>query len=141
MKIRDFAVCVVTSAMVSCWVSWFTVRMLTSVDADSEGDAIGSVPLKIGGSITVPETGTYRVEQGGILFARLGVKALKSLEEYNQEAREAHRISTDPRPNGIACPECGSELIDSAPGFVLTSNPPQKYVSCPKCEYQGYAVL
>lgn len=43
-----------------------------------------------------------------------------------------------PRPNGIACPNCAKELMDSNPACVLTSNPPQKNTHCPACGYRGY---
>ena len=67
-------------------------------------------------------------------------KKLKSLEESNAESRRlAFKISDNsPRPNGIACPNCGEELMDTNPMSTLTSNPPQKNVHCPKCEYSGY---
>ena len=63
---------------------------------------------------------------------------LKSLEEHN---KERHILYSDkPRKNGIACPECGSELEDSDPHSTLASNPPQKNVNCTKCDYKGYRV-
>jgi hypothetical protein len=45
------------------------------------------------------------------------------LNEHN--AREARKWLDrhQPHPNGIACPECGEELIDSSPNVTLSSNP------------------
>lgn len=65
---------------------------------------------------------------------------MKTLNEFNDERFEAWQWANDdsPRPNGIACPECGEELFDSQPNVVLTSNPPQKNVHCEKCGYKGY---
>lgn len=66
---------------------------------------------------------------------------LKSLEAFNGERRakhEAQRHAMMPHPNRIACPGCGAELWDSDPSVTLTSNPPQKNVHCPACDYRGY---
>jgi hypothetical protein len=69
---------------------------------------------------------------------------LKSLDTHNAEARERHRIlsSNDPRPNGLACPKCGNELLDTQPNVILTSYPAQKNVGCSskECDYRGYRV-
>ena len=35
--------------------------------------------------------------------------------------------NNDPQPNGIKCPKCGEELMDTYP-MILTSDPPQKNV-------------
>ena len=69
-------------------------------------------------------------------------KKLKSLEDYNTQQREYHfNISSDkPVLNGIACPKCGEEMMDSNPMVVLTSYPPQKNVNCSKCDYVGYRI-
>lgn len=68
---------------------------------------------------------------------------MKTLEEFNAERRKEHdRILNGiaAHPNGIACPECGKPLWDSSPSLTLTSNPPQKNVHCPACNYRGYRV-
>lgn len=69
---------------------------------------------------------------------------LKSLEEFNDERRALHRVMSDnlspARPNGIACPKCGKELMDSDPSITLTSCPPQKNIHCKGCGYKGYRV-
>lgn len=63
---------------------------------------------------------------------------MKTLEEHNIQALELHLDSNKPRPNGIECPKCKSELYDSAPRVMLTSYPPKKEVHCEKCDYHGY---
>lgn len=67
---------------------------------------------------------------------------METLEDYNRRRRQEQHYtdSSQPRPNGIACPQCGAEMLDSRPGETLTSNPPQKNVHCPKCGYAGYRV-
>jgi DNA-directed RNA polymerase subunit RPC12/RpoP len=60
--------------------------------------------------------------------------ALTSLEDHN---RQAWTFTTGPVKNGIACPSCGSELMDSNPSICLTSYPPQWSIHCPKCGYTG----
>ena len=66
---------------------------------------------------------------------------MKTLDEHNKECNAFYRRSdTQPRPNGIACPECGNELIDMAPHITLAGNPPQKDICCNHCNYRGYRV-
>lgn len=66
-------------------------------------------------------------------------RALSTLAEFNAARREAYaRDRGGPRPSGIACPACGSELVDSDPSMTLMSNPPQKNVACPACGFTGY---
>jgi len=64
---------------------------------------------------------------------------LKSLDEHNRDARHRYRLATAPHGNGIACPECGEELMDSD-GMILTVIPPKKNVHCPACGYRGYRI-
>ncbi len=45
-----------------------------------------------------------------------------------------------PRPNGIACDQCGHELQDTN-GQHLTSLPPKTAVQCPQCGFRGYRTL
>ena len=64
-----------------------------------------------------------------------------SLEEHNERRRKVWLNRTAAQDsNGIACPGCGTELIDSEPGMFLTSDPPQKHTKCPKCSYVGLRV-
>jgi hypothetical protein len=56
----------------------------------------------------------------------------RSIEEHNRERRKAY--SDEPPKTGVACPECGTELVDAGGGQLL-SKPPQKHVICPKCSF------
>lgn len=69
-------------------------------------------------------------------------KKLKSLSEFNAKARAIQSITTGntATPNGIACPNCGEEMVDSNPMITLTSYPAQKDVHCPSCKYSGYRI-
>ena len=67
-------------------------------------------------------------------------KPLKPLNEHNEEATRGYLDFGKPRPNGIACPECGEELWDSNPASVLASYPPKLNVHCLACGYRGYRV-
>ena len=65
---------------------------------------------------------------------------LKSLEEHDAEARARQALDTAfPKYNGISCPTCGSELVDSHPMETLTTDPPMKAISCPMglCGFRG----
>lgn len=67
-------------------------------------------------------------------------RKLISLADHNGSKWTASRVSNDPQPNGIACPKCSKELVDSRPNVTLTSYPAQKNVHCPACGYVGYRV-
>ena len=63
---------------------------------------------------------------------------LKTLEEFNAERKKLYSLGIpEPCRNGIACPDCGSELWDSNPSATLLSNPPQKDIHCSMCNYRG----
>lgn len=70
-------------------------------------------------------------------------KKLKSLDEHNSIAWSNQTLMLDdsPKPNGISCPKCGEELMDSNPMITLTSHPAQKTTHCPSCEYVGYRIV
>lgn len=71
-----------------------------------------------------------------------------SLEQHNKEMWKFHMTTFDRygardsqgQKNGIACPNCNSELTDSSPDMTLTSHPPQKNVHCDSCGYKGYRI-
>ena len=71
-------------------------------------------------------------------------KKLKILDEHNTMSSTFHRglMGQDPVLNGIACPKCGEELLDTKPNETLTSMPPKKNVGCSskKCDYMGYRI-
>lgn len=66
--------------------------------------------------------------------------ALKSLNDFNNERLAVHDAeNTVPLiKNGIACPSCGKELVDSNPNQMLLTDPPQKQIECGSCEYTGH---
>ena len=59
-------------------------------------------------------------------------KKLISLDQHNSTNSTFHwgMMNPKPIPNGIACPKCGEELLDTQPNVTLTSMPPQKNVGC-----------
>jgi DNA-directed RNA polymerase subunit RPC12/RpoP len=65
---------------------------------------------------------------------------MRTLEEHNRHFSEEYgHWNTFPQRNGIECPQCGAELLDSN-AVILTSIPPQKNVHCEYCRYRGYRV-
>lgn len=65
-------------------------------------------------------------------------KKLVSLEDYNAQKILGLQHQYKPIPNGIACPNCGHELVDSSPFSDLTVYPPQKNVHCQECYFLGF---
>ena len=69
---------------------------------------------------------------------------LVPLDEYNYEKSGPHweLNSNQPRLNGLACPQCGSELLDTNPMQICTSMPPQEWVHCSnsECDYIGLRI-
>lgn len=63
------------------------------------------------------------------------------LEEYNKKKVESFQRPRYPKPNGIACPKCGSELYDES-AEILLSYPEQKRVIClnPECKHINYRI-
>lgn len=59
---------------------------------------------------------------------------LKSLKDYNNEklSQLVKSVGT-----GIACPECGKEMVLSEPGRILLTNPPKERIHC-ECGYKDY---
>lgn len=68
-------------------------------------------------------------------------RRLYTLEEWNRQMRTAWEVARaldEPHPNGIACPQCGGELWDSAPDQVIRRDnaPPETPVHCPQCGWK-----
>jgi DNA-directed RNA polymerase subunit RPC12/RpoP len=63
------------------------------------------------------------------------MKNLISLKEHN--SRNLFEYNNVKKGNGVECPNCGEELVDSD-NYILTSNPPQRNVHCPKCNFKSY---
>ena len=66
---------------------------------------------------------------------------LRSLTDHNAERANAwHELDhPQPAPLGIACPDCGAELVNPEPNVTLLSNPPKQHTAC-VCGYRGYAL-
>lgn len=60
------------------------------------------------------------------------MKKLISLEEHNKRARAVNETGG----NGIACPNCGSELFDHKDSIILTTLN-QYPTFCRACNYRG----
>jgi uncharacterized protein with PIN domain len=58
---------------------------------------------------------------------------LKSVDEWNAEALERYGAANGPRKTGIACPKCGTEMLDHRLEQLLVI-PPRKWVDCPNCK-------
>jgi hypothetical protein len=61
---------------------------------------------------------------------------MKTIEEHNNERWESYKHPRVISGNDIACPKCGSEMVDTDPDWVLTSFPPQKHVHCAWCGHK-----
>lgn len=75
------------------------------------------------------------------LAVGVAVRELVPLSEWNDKCRAAAHAALashhEPRPNGIACPGCACELVDSPPSDALTIFPAQKRIACPSCGWTG----
>lgn len=70
-------------------------------------------------------------------------KPLQSLEAYDAEKRARWAQLNIPQPNGIACPQCGSECQETAlgPGLkAVDTQPPKWPIACSRCSWRGYRV-
>lgn len=64
------------------------------------------------------------------------MRPLISLEEHNKSKLEIFQEFGAGIKNGIACPNCNSELYD-VKNITLTSYPPQYPTFCKECGYSG----
>lgn len=64
---------------------------------------------------------------------------LKPLAEFNADKMQEYSQAQQPRayPNGIACPKCGSELLDSNERMLL-SYPAKREIHCADCGWTGH---
>jgi transcription elongation factor Elf1 len=65
---------------------------------------------------------------------------MKTLKQHDEERREFYKNPHSIR-NGIECPKCGAELLDSIPDEYLYSFPPKKAIHCAECGFDGYALV
>lgn len=69
---------------------------------------------------------------------------MKTIEEHNKTVLDSiTRKKQGANKTGVKCPNCIEEveLLNSCPGMVLLSNPPQINVHCPVCSYVGYLLI
>lgn len=61
------------------------------------------------------------------------------LARHNELRAAQYAKGLEPQPNGIACPECGAELLDTDPSSTILTHilPPRKAVHCSKCAFAG----
>jgi len=67
-------------------------------------------------------------------------RQLQSLAHWNRVRCEVHKRQRlrEPRPNGLACPNCGAELDDVDPFIILDTGPfPERKVRCRACQWWG----
>lgn len=67
-------------------------------------------------------------------------KELKSLQDHNYEIYRRRTLRGKSKMNGIACPRCGEELMDTNT-TILMSDPPKRDTNCSKCDYRGYRLI
>jgi hypothetical protein len=63
---------------------------------------------------------------------------LVTLAVHNKQRYAITQPMRSNRPNGIACPECGQELVDPTPDIMLMSCPAQLDIKCMSCNFTGY---
>ena len=67
-------------------------------------------------------------------------KELISLDDFNKQQSpntQKYGMSAKNKPNGIKCPDCGEELMDTAYGYIPLSYPSQIKIICEKCKFVG----
>lgn len=67
---------------------------------------------------------------------------MKTLDEHNEETNRMHSEFWKTVHNtGVACDDCGDELVEDRPGNVNLSNPPSIWVMCMKCDKRSLMYL
>ena len=62
---------------------------------------------------------------------------LKPLDQHEKEKWAEIHARSPKNGTGIACPQCGDELVESDPGKLLLSDPPRKSIHCRVCKFNG----
>lgn len=66
------------------------------------------------------------------------LKKLISLEQHEELVRIAYWPSCPNGPNGIACPQCQVELLDTGIPFTFMPGAPREVITkCPACDYHS----
>ena len=77
-----------------------------------------------------------------ILEGNIGSVATNSnLNHHQSSSSTLIEHNEKPELNGKKCPYCNTEMYDTYPSTILTSNPAQKNVHCEKCNYKGYRFI
>lgn len=74
-------------------------------------------------------------------MAEQPARLMKTLDEHNRERRqwiEERRRAADKVETGVACPDCGNEMVFVNPHAINASIPPSRTVKCPNCERIDY---
>lgn len=98
-------------------------------------------PFKGKYSVNTPEGNIISIDE----YKSQNMKrTLKTLEQHNYERLEELKPFEKSAPsfNGIACPSCGKECVDTNPNITLTSYPAQKNIACSdeQCGWSGYRI-
>ena len=105
------------------------------VDRSTGGATVGDIQLAyrlINAVVSWSENSLAQPEPEGATDPEL-----TPLEEHNRR-KQLPLMGTRPSmPNGIACPNCGKELMDSNPDYALLTHPIQYRVHCPHCDWSG----
>lgn len=63
---------------------------------------------------------------------------MKTLVQHNRDMRELREMmQRSANASGVACDRCGTEMVFRNPGMLNMSNPPSRWVDCPKCGLDG----
>ena len=67
------------------------------------------------------------------------MEKLISLEDFNKSREQNFSIFSYPKPNGIECPKCKAEMMDST-GEMLCTHPPQRAIHCKNCDLIAFRI-
>jgi hypothetical protein len=68
------------------------------------------------------------------------MKMLRTIEQHNQAVlalKPKFCGSRQRNTTGIACPQCGTELVEASPQQRVPSNPAMTKVECLSCGYES----
>lgn len=66
---------------------------------------------------------------------------MKTLKEFNIEPEYDEGYMPVDYKTGVACDECGTDMVLVVPGIVIQSFPIMQEVKCPACNYTGFKVV
>lgn len=59
----------------------------------------------------------------------------------NQSVSDVTYVREEPKLNGLHCPDCGAQLMDTTPNTTYTSHPAQMKIQCSNCVYEGWRFI